>query len=152
MKDMTLIYVQDGNKTLFLKRYQKTKDEISVGKYLGVGGKVDKEDKSIEDAAMREMLEETNLTANNLIKKGTVKFLGQRKYDVTAHVYICTDFDGTLKGDEREGSLEWVNNDDIDSLNVWEGDRLFLPKLFEDGEFDLTLVYKDGTLVQSKFL
>lgn len=146
-KILTLIYVQKDNKTLFLKRAQKTPDEISTGKYLGVGGKVDKEDSSIENAAKREMLEETNLQAKSLIKKGIVTFIGQKDYPLETHIFICKDFTGALKGDDREGTLHWIDNEKIDTIPLWEGDKEFLPKLFEEGVFNLILRYEGKKLV-----
>ena len=42
-----------------------------------------------------------------------------------------------------EGELAWIPISDIPSLNLWEGDRIFLPLLEEadPGCFSLTLTY-----------
>lgn len=151
-KKLTLIYLQKDNKTLFLLRNQKTKDEISVGKYIGVGGKVDNIDKTIEEAAIRECFEETNLVCNSLIKKGIVYFIGQKQYVQETHVFICKDFTGTLKADEREGSLHWIENDKIINLNLWEGDKIFLNKLFEDSFFEIELHYNNKELIKIMYI
>lgn len=145
-KKMTLIYVLKNQQTLFLERAMKSKDEISVNKFLGVGGKVDPSDRTIYEAACREMMEETNLQANKLIRNGMVTFIGQREYDVETTVYICSDFDGELQGDNREGTLHWIDNYSIGELNMWEGDKEFIPMLFEPGEFNIKLYYKDNKL------
>ena len=43
-----------------------------------------------------------------------------------------------------EGELEWVDIDKIESLNIWEGDKIFLRLLRERESFlSLKLVY-DG--------
>ena len=151
MKKMTLIYIQKENQTLFLKRNKKGDLDISHGKFLGVGGKVESYDKSVYDSAVREMKEETNLTANKLIKKGIVNFIGQRLFPVEVTVYICNDFYGQLKSDDREGSLDWIDNHDILNLNLWEGDKIFLPKLFEDKEFNLNIYYKDNKMTHWEY-
>lgn len=48
-----------------------------------------------------------------------------------------------------EGTLEWVNIDDVLRLNLWEGDRVFLRLLRErDSFFSLKLTYDDnGNLI-----
>ena len=43
-----------------------------------------------------------------------------------------------------EGELEWVDIDEIDNLNIWEGDKIFFGLLAEERAFfSLKLVY-DG--------
>lgn len=152
-KQLTLIYFQKNNQTLFLLRNQKTPDEISVGKYIGVGGKVDPSDNTIEDAAIRECLEETNLQCISLEKKGIVYFIGQKPYTLETHIFICKDFKGNMKADEREGSLHWIDNDQILNLNLWEGDKIFLNKLFQDSFFEIELYYNlNKELIDIKFI
>ena len=146
MKEMTLIYLQKDNKTLLIQK--SNKDPVSGGKYLGVGGKVDPTDKSIEEGAKREVLEETGLTANTLIKKGEVTFIGQRAVPSHVTIYTCTDFSGNLVQDHREGTLHWIDDSNIMNLPMWEGDKTFIPKLFQEGTFKLELTYKDKKLIK----
>ena len=112
-KIMTLVYLQRNDETLFLLRNQKTADEISTGKYIGVGGKIDQSDTSIESAAKRECFEETGFYCHNLIKKGIVEFIGQKDYPLETHVYVCKDFSGEMIEDLREGSLHWIKNNQM---------------------------------------
>ena len=52
-----------------------------------------------------------------------------------------------------EGELEWVDIDQIENLNIWEGDKIFLRLLAEDHEFfSLKLVYDGGDKLQSAIL
>ncbi len=47
--------------------------------------------------------------------------------------------------DCAEGELKWIPIKDIMSLELWEGDRVFLPLLQErDGCFSLKLIYDAG--------
>lgn len=146
-KILTLIYLQKNNHTLFLLRGQKSATEISVGKYLGVGGHVDDTDSSIEEGAKREVLEETNLICKNLVKKGVVNFIGQKPYIQETHIFICSEFEGDLQSDNREGTLHWIPNEQILSLSLWEGDKIFLPKLFQPEQFELDLFYDENKKV-----
>jgi len=64
------------------------------------------------------------------------------------HLYTSTDFSGSLIQCD-EGVLEWVQKDKISSLNLWEGDRIFLDLLTKDVPFfSLKLIYKSGKLVK----
>ena len=66
------------------------------------------------------------------------------------HLFTSRDFSGTII-DCDEGKLEWVPIEKIDSLELWEGDRIFLRLLKEKAPFfSLKLVYKNGVLVQKE--
>ncbi|MDY3234152.1 MAG: 8-oxo-dGTP diphosphatase, partial [Erysipelotrichaceae bacterium] len=59
------------------------------------------------------------------------------------------EFSGTLK-DCDEGMLAWIPEEELSSLSLWEGDRIFLKKLMEQnsGIFSLELHYdRYGTLL-----
>ena len=57
------------------------------------------------------------------------------------YIYTATSYTGILQP-SKEGKLEWVDNDKIDQLNLSEGDRIFLPHIFEPGYFLGTMKYK----------
>jgi 8-oxo-dGTP diphosphatase len=48
--------------------------------------------------------------------------------------------------------LKWISDADILSLNLWEGDRFFLPFLEEEGFFSGKFVYQDGRLTEHSML
>jgi 8-oxo-dGTP diphosphatase len=49
--------------------------------------------------------------------------------------------------DSPEGDLEWIDDERLPDLNLWEGDRIFLPWLDRPGFFSGKFVYQDGGLV-----
>ena len=50
--------------------------------------------------------------------------------------------------DCKEGSLEWVPKSQLGSLNLWEGDKIFLKLLEEERPFfSLKLSYRGDDLV-----
>ena len=55
-----------------------------------------------------------------------------------------------LRGKENEeGTLEWVPVSDVESLPIWEGDKIFLRLLAEDAPFfSLKLEYQGDRLVK----
>ena len=54
---------------------------------------------------------------------------------------------GTRK-DGAEGELRWVPRAEVESLNLWQGDRIFLALLARDEPFfSLKLTYRGDDLV-----
>ena len=53
---------------------------------------------------------------------------------------------GTPRRDNPEGTLEWVEVDRLLELPLWEGDRYFLPLVFErtERQFHGVMPYRDG--------
>ncbi len=125
-RDATLCYIIKDNEWLMLLRNKKTND-INEGKWLGVGGKVEL-DESPETCIIREIKEETNLNANNVVFRGIIDFIYENKDYEKIWVFTCEDFEGTLKECD-EGTLAWINKDNILKLDLWEGDKVFLERL-----------------------
>ena len=50
----------------------------------------------------------------------------------------------------NEGDLQWVEREFLDTLPEWEGDRIFMDLLWQNGPFFLlTLRYHGDTLVEA---
>ena len=143
MINTTLCYIEQDNKYLLLHRVKK-KNDINKDKWIGIGGKFE-EWESPEDCIHREALEETGLTLIHPKYRGIVTFISDGM-DQTEfmHLFTATEFSGTIK-DCDEGELEWVPEDEVLSLPLWEGDRAFLPLLRSCSEcFSMKLVYAPG--------
>jgi len=146
----TLVYVTDGDRTLMIHRVRKAQD-LHAGKYNGLGGKLE-EGETPWECAIREVKEESNLDISELKFKGHLlfpKFDGQGR-DWLVFVYRAHRFSNVLVAENREGVLEWVANDQLLALNLWPGDRLFLPYIHTEHTFDGKLFYKDGVLDKTK--
>lgn len=127
----------------------KKKNDVNHDKWIGIGGGF-LENESPEDCIRREALEETGLTLGHLKLCSIVTFIIED--GVCEHMFLfkCTDFSGTL-GECDEGTLEWIPKNDIYSLELWEGDLIFLKRIENDCDFfTLKLVYdKNGTLLSA---
>ena len=65
------------------------------------------------------------------------------------HLFHADGFSGQLKSCD-EGDLQWLPKEQLYSLPMWEGDRIFLDLLEQDVPFfSLKLVYEGETLVQA---
>ena len=146
MKLATLIYLRSGDKTLMLYRNKKPGD-IHKGKWNGLGGKFEPGE-TPEDCARREIFEESGLKVSELVLKGFLTFPDFAKdEDWYAFIFIAHPDGGELI-DSPEGDLQWIENDRLLDLELWEGDRIFLPWLDRPGFFSGSFIYREGRLVE----
>ena len=122
----TLVYIVKDGKTLMIHRCKREED-AHLGKYNGLGGKFEKGESPLE-CAKREVFEESGLTLSKIILKGTLIFpeFDKLKRDWMVFVYRADDYSGEIKIENPEGTLQWIPNDKILDLPLWEGDRHFL--------------------------
>jgi 8-oxo-dGTP diphosphatase len=146
MKLATLCYVRQGGKTLMIHRVKKAND-MHLGKWNGLGGKLNPGE-TPEECALREIYEESGLTAYQPQFKGFLTFPAfTEEEDWYAFVFVVEKFEGELMDSSEEGFLQWVDDADLLDLNLWEGDRIFLPWLTEPGFFSGKFVYQNGKLL-----
>lgn len=147
MKETTLCYIERDGKYLMLYRNKKENDQ-SAGKWLGIGGKLEKgEDK--DACLLREVKEETGLTLKSFEYRARIEFISDIWDDEIMHLYTAKEFDGDIT-DCNEGDLAWIEKEKVMDLPLWEGDREFLRLLSEDaGYFDMRLVYKGDDLIET---
>lgn len=142
----TLVYVRAGDRTLMIHRNARP-DDMHYGKWNGLGGKLEPGE-SPEACMRREVLEESGLTVEEAVWKGVLTFPDfDGRHDWYAFVYLVTRTAGSLGPDPDEGQLRWVATADLPTLNLWEGDRVFLPWLDRPGTFSATFRYREGRLV-----
>lgn len=146
MKNTSLCYLEENGKYLMLHRVKKKNDE-NQDKWIGIGGKFEDKE-SPYDCARREILEEAGVFARRLEYRGVVTFVSDVYPTEYMHLFTCSDFLGEINKDCDEGELLWVEKTKIESLNIWEGDKIFLKRLSDSHPFfSLKLEYKGDTLV-----
>ncbi len=144
MKLATLCYVVDKNKnsSLMIHRVKKQND-YHHGKWNGLGGKFE-QGETPEECAIREIKEESGLTVKSVCLKGFITFpMFDGKEDWYVFLFTADDFYGELI-DSPEGQLEWIPNEKLTEINLWDGDKIFIPWLFQDKFFSAKFKYQDG--------
>lgn len=137
----TLCYIEKDHKYLMLHRTVK-KNDVNKDKWIGVGGHFE-QDESPEECLLREVKEETGYTLTDYRFRGIVTFVSGSGVTEYMSLFTATGFEGEPIPC-NEGNLEWVDIDEIQNLNIWEGDKVFLRLLAEERDFfSLKLVY-DG--------
>ena len=145
MKNTTLCYIENDGCYLMMHRVKK-KVDCNQGKWIGVGGHCE-EGESPDECVVREAREETGLKLTNVCARGLVTFCSDKWEMEYMHLFTADCFEGKLVSECNEGELAWIPKDQIHTLSLWEGDKIFL-KLLEDGAegFDLTLRYEGEKL------
>ncbi len=145
----------DRSSVLLIHRNARINDQ-HYGKYNGLGGKLERNE-SVLDGLAREFFEETNLEIQSPILRGTISWPGFGKdgEDWFAFVFKIEHWTGTPLSSNVEGTLEWVSISSLLSgeLNLWEGDRHFLPLVFDADPrvFHGVMPYDGGKLVSWDF-
>ena len=126
------ILSSDQKKVLMVHRLYKENDD-HLGKYNGLGGKMEK-DEDISTCMIREIKEESNLTIKKMKLRGTVNWtnFGKHGEDWLGFIFLITEYEGVPFEKSPEGPLEWIPLESILSLPMWEGDRHFLPLVFDE--------------------
>lgn len=129
-KQLTLSIVYKDNKVLlgFKKR------GFGVGRWNGFGGKVE-EGETIEEAAKRELQEESGVIADRIEKMGVLNFEFESDSKILeVHVFLITSF--TQEPVETEEMRpEWFAVDKIPFDYMWPDDVYWLPRVLEGKKF-----------------
>jgi len=143
----TLCYIEQDGKYLMLHRNKKKQDP-NEGKWIGVGGKLEKGE-SPEECLVREVQEETGLELEEYTFRGEIFFSAQGWEEEIMYLYTATKFHGEITDDCAEGELKWISFQEIPKLSLWEGDRVFLADLLAGKkEINLALYYEGDRLVR----
>jgi 8-oxo-dGTP diphosphatase len=143
----TLCYVQDKGKTLMVHR-NKSQEDLHYGKYNGLGGKCEPGEDPYA-CVKREIREEAGIDIEP-IYIGNITFQDfSPEGDWEVHVFRAEGYKGKV-GECNEGELVWVDTLEITTLNLWDGDKIFLEYLNSGKFFIGNFEYKEGHMVGHK--
>lgn len=149
MTTTTLCYIENNGKYLMLHRVKKHND-INEGKWIGVGGHVERQE-TPEECLVREVKEETGFTLISYRFRGLVTFVNSECEPELMCVFTADGYTGEqIECDE--GELCWVDKTMVPKLPMWEGDKVFLDLLLSGEErfFSVKLQYEGEKLVGKK--
>ena len=147
----TLGYIlsADRRQVLMIHRNARPGDQ-HLGKYNGLGGKLER-DEDIAAGMRREIAEEAGLVVTSMQLRGTLSWpgFGKNGEDWLGFIFLIDGFTGTALSSNPEGSLEWVDREQLHALRMWEGDRHFLPLVFDADPrpFHGVMPYRDGQML-----
>ena len=145
---------KDRKKTLLIHRNKNHNDD-HLGKYNGLGGKM-MEGEDIYTSMKREILEESGLEVKKMGLRGTINWqgFGKNHEDWLGFIFRIEEYEGESKISCPEGDLKWVDLNTIHSLNMWEGDRYFLPMVFDNNPtlFHGVMTYRGEEVLDFNFV
>lgn len=131
------------------------------GKLNFIGGKVaDKPEfahETPEENVRREILEETGLVPTGLTHCADIFYLYPESAEAKSEemkVFKIDGYTGIQTEDPDELKLKWINVDALPFDQMWESDRIWLPKVLESASFQRIEFHYDneGRLIDSKFV
>lgn len=141
----TLGFVVQDDSVLLVHRTREGDDQ--QGKFNGLGGKL-RADEDVVAGLRRELAEEAGIWATGVRFRGTVSWPGFSKSgdDVFGFVFVVDAWTGQPNQRSPEGPLSWHRISDLGMLPMWEGDRHFLPLVFDPNveQFHGVLPYVGG--------
>jgi 8-oxo-dGTP diphosphatase len=147
----TLGYVlsPDKQKVLLVHRNARANDH-QLGKYNGLGGKLEANE-DVMQGMRRELREEAHIECTRMQLRGTISWpgFGKNGEDWLGFIFIIEEFEGAPPRDNDEGTLEWIEIERIMELPMWDGDRHFLPLVFDQDPrpFHGVMPYQDGRML-----
>ncbi len=151
-----LIYPRWQDHVLMIHRDSGRPGDHHAGKWNGLGGKLELEESPLE-ASVRELREESGLELPETSFKplGVLQFPNFRAHkneDWVVWVY-AVDVPGKdlpAVHTTGEGSLHWIAASNLLGLNLWPGDREFLPWVLERAPFIGTFWYEGQKLARTQ--
>ena len=144
----TLGYVlsPDGKQVLLVHRNARP-DDAHFGKYNGLGGKLDAGE-DLVSGMRREIQEEAGIECTSLRLRGTVSWpgFGKTGEDWFGFIFEIDAWTGSPLLENAEGTLTWIDVGKILELPLWEGDRHFVPLVFDKSvaQFHGVMPYERG--------
>lgn len=149
---------ESGERVLMIHRDSKDRPgDFHAGKWNGLGGKSEREE-SYRETAARELFEESTLR----VPSEAFRFLGFLQFPnfkpKKSEDWSCMLFSADVTEAEaravpsttNEGSLHWIETAKLAELNLWDGDREFLPFVLARRPFVGTTWYRDGRVHRSE--
>jgi len=135
-----------GENCLLVHRNARPDDQ-HYGKYNGLGGKM-RPDEDVATCLTREIEEEAGIRCLDYQLRGTINWsgFGSAGENWLGFIFLVTRFEGDVSLKNNEGDLIWHPINDLQSLSMWEGDRYFLPLVFDGVSipFHGNMPYRDG--------
>ncbi len=121
--EATLIFVLASSRVLLIRK----KRGLGAGKINGPGGKRDAGE-TLRACAHRELREELCIHVSDSEDRGRLRFQFIDGYSLDVHVFVAHEFMGTPT-ETAEAVPIWSTLDQIPFEEMWEDDRIWLPRV-----------------------
>jgi mutator protein MutT len=124
---------------------------FGINRWNGVGGKVDDQNETIEDAVRREAEEEIGIAVKELEKMAELSFYFPHNpsWDQLVHVYLAESWDGEPTESE-EMNPEWFSISEIPFNDMWPDDIFWLPEVLKGNLIKAIFKFGENDVIQDK--
>ena len=146
-RQRTLCYlVRPGEIMLAMK-----KRGFGAGKWNGLGGKVESNE-TVEEAARREVLEESSVILKDLTKRAEIDVLwrDEPEKDQRLHIFFADNWLGSPIETE-EMAPEWFKNHMLPHDAMWPSDREWLPMLIAERQLYGRILFGENRVLESDY-
>lgn len=127
--EATICFIIEDGEVLLIEK----KRGVGSGLYNGPGGKLE-DGESPKECAIRETVEETGVTPENLEKVSENEFMFGETPFMHVHVFKASRFSGNIQETE-EARPEWFEIQEIPYDKMWPDDKYWIPKMLEGEKF-----------------
>jgi len=137
LRQATLCFLIKGETIVLAMK----KRGFATGRWNGLGGKPEPEDRNIEETAIRETFEESHVTPKNMKQVGVLNFYFETQTDWNQQVvvFLAHEWEGIPEETEEMNPMLFKTNK-IPYDQMWEDDKFWLPKVL------------DGKIIEGNFL
>lgn len=126
----TLLLLKSGDELLLAMK----KRGFGAGKWNGVGGKIELGE-SLEDALVRECVEEIGVTPTKWHAVSELDFVQDAETDNPWHMFVYAYIADAWEGEPSESEEmrpQWFHVEDIPYGDMWDDDEFWLPYVLDD--------------------
>ena len=124
---------------------------FGAGRWNGFGGKL-QEGESVEEAAKREMREESGVEVKNLRKVGIIDFEFKGNPEILeVHIFRSDDFEG-IPIESEEMKPQWFFIDEIPFASMWPDDIHWMPLFLKGKKFKGKFLFGELDVILEKEL
>ena len=140
-----LCFIRNDNDVMLIRK----KTGLGAGKINAPGGRIEPGE-SAETAAIRETIEETEVTPTELECRVYLSFIFTNGYSLYVTVFFASAFSGTPM-ETREAAPFWCDITNLPFEKMWEDDREWLPRAITGELLDARFIF-DGEQMISKHI
>lgn len=145
---MNMVRIFDENQVLVLDKKKKYGWEGLTFP----GGKVEAKE-SLNQSAIREIKEETNLDIKNLKFDGIIQWIDlDEDLRMTGLLYSTRDFSGNLIEDNEEGTLYFQDYNSFKETKGKSDSMDIILDIYDGKYFEVVLTYKEGKLIKEEYI
>ncbi len=124
---------------------------FGIGRWNGVGGKVDESDKTIENGAKREAKEEIGAVVKELKKVAELSFYfsHNQAWDQLVYVYFAESWNGEPVESE-EMNPKWFSVKEIPFQKMWPDDEFWLPEVLKGNLLKAVFRFGENDVILEK--